>query len=297
MGLQINQYPNTATALDPLAVFDADNWTGSAFQSEQVPMPVMEAAFTKNIINSNLTQTANRVQDFAGFTQYWKNNNQLTIDSSSTPLSGANMEFQGFGTTASDEIINVKNNLGATNTKFYGDGLLKNFNRMSVGAASGGFTTVSMHVKDSKANGVYVEAQTNNFNAHTAVLTGYTGSIGYTSKNIYANSVGFYAQQGFTSNGLCVGAHLEMDSVNTGTNNSLLLDARNGGTNLAIDILRGDIQFSGAGAGTKIGLTSSDAFAFWGASPVAQQVLATGAGNTVDDVITALQTIGLFKQS
>lgn len=37
--------------------------------------------------------------------------------------------------------------------------------------------------------------------------------------------------------------------------------------------------------------------AFWGATPVAQQVLATGAGNTVDDVISALQTIGLFKQS
>jgi hypothetical protein len=36
---------------------------------------------------------------------------------------------------------------------------------------------------------------------------------------------------------------------------------------------------------------------FYGATAVAQQVLATGASHTVDDVITFLQTVGLCKQS
>ena len=36
---------------------------------------------------------------------------------------------------------------------------------------------------------------------------------------------------------------------------------------------------------------------FYGTAPIAQAVLATGAGRTVDDVITALQNLGLVKQA
>lgn len=36
---------------------------------------------------------------------------------------------------------------------------------------------------------------------------------------------------------------------------------------------------------------------FFGVAPVARPLLATGAGHTVDDVITALQTLGLVRQS
>ncbi len=41
----------------------------------------------------------------------------------------------------------------------------------------------------------------------------------------------------------------------------------------------------------------SDKIGFHGVTPVARQLLATGAGATVDDVITALQTVGLLRQS
>lgn len=47
----------------------------------------------------------------------------------------------------------------------------------------------------------------------------------------------------------------------------------------------------------KIGTATGQKLGFWNATPVVQQVLATGAGASVDDVITALQTIGLFKQA
>jgi hypothetical protein len=49
--------------------------------------------------------------------------------------------------------------------------------------------------------------------------------------------------------------------------------------------------------GTKIGTDTEQKLAFWNATPVVQQVLATGASHTVDDVITLLQTLGLCKQS
>jgi hypothetical protein len=54
---------------------------------------------------------------------------------------------------------------------------------------------------------------------------------------------------------------------------------------------------AGTGSGTKVGTGSTQKLGFWGHSPVAQQILATGAAHTVDDVITSLQAIGLFKQS
>lgn len=49
--------------------------------------------------------------------------------------------------------------------------------------------------------------------------------------------------------------------------------------------------------GTKIGTATSQKLGFWNVTPVVQQVLATGAAHTVDDVITLLQTLGLAKQS
>lgn len=52
-----------------------------------------------------------------------------------------------------------------------------------------------------------------------------------------------------------------------------------------------------ATTGTKIGTGTTAKIGFWGATPVAQQILATGTGKTVDNVITFLQTLGLCKQS
>jgi hypothetical protein len=45
------------------------------------------------------------------------------------------------------------------------------------------------------------------------------------------------------------------------------------------------------------GLSGGAALGFYGATPIACAVLATGAAHTVDDVITALQNLGLVKQS
>lgn len=44
-------------------------------------------------------------------------------------------------------------------------------------------------------------------------------------------------------------------------------------------------------------IVSSNDLAFYGVSPVSRQLLPTGAGKTVDDVISALQALGLVRQS
>lgn len=67
----------------------------------------------------------------------------------------------------------------------------------------------------------------------------------------------------------------------------------------------GHLQFKAGGSiigptgsgGLKFLSASNQYGSFWGVAPVQQQVLATGAGKVVDDVITLLQTLGLCKQS
>lgn len=59
--------------------------------------------------------------------------------------------------------------------------------------------------------------------------------------------------------------------------------------NYAIQTGKGTHSFGDNTASTTIG--------FYGSTPIAQAVLATGAGATVDNVITALQNLGLVKQS
>lgn len=46
-----------------------------------------------------------------------------------------------------------------------------------------------------------------------------------------------------------------------------------------------------------LGGASGQKQAWWGKTPIVQPVLATGASHTVDDVITALQNLGLVRQS
>ena len=56
----------------------------------------------------------------------------------------------------------------------------------------------------------------------------------------------------------------------------------------------------GTTTGTKIGTAgggSGQKLGFFNATLVVQPLLATGAGHTVDDVITTLQTLGLVRQS
>lgn len=105
-----------------------------------------------------------------------------------------------------------------------------------------------------------------------------------------------------TTNGINYG--LKSYAYNGSTNYATYLDATGGTLNYALYIQRGNIAFSdannvelGTTTGTKWGTATNQKQSWWNATPVVQQILATGASHTVDDVITLLQTYGLCRQS
>lgn len=62
-------------------------------------------------------------------------------------------------------------------------------------------------------------------------------------------------------------------------------------------IADGHALIAGSSSGLKIGTATEQKLGWWNATPVAQPVLATGTGATVDQVIGLLQTLGFCRQS
>lgn len=63
----------------------------------------------------------------------------------------------------------------------------------------------------------------------------------------------------------------------------------------AIKLPEGGNVVLGTATGTQIGTATGQKLGFYGKAPIVQQVLDTGVGHTVDDVISFLQLIGLVK--
>ena len=108
---------------------------------------------------------------------------------------------------------------------------------------------------------------------------------------IQANSTSNSWLQGLTfwGDAIAPGGYLLNASLLTGVNvfrlsNTSLLSTSAG--LLTLDSTGTGVQI--AGSGNKVG--------FYGITPVSRQVLATGTGKTVDNVITALQNLGLVSQ-
>lgn len=90
-------------------------------------------------------------------------------------------------------------------------------------------------------------------------------------------------------------ADLALFRVRSGTDDfELLQQTRLSGQVFVSDGINFDL---GTTNGTKIGNATAQKLGFYGVTPVARQLLATGAGHTVDDVITFLQTVGLCRQT
>ncbi len=106
-----------------------------------------------------------------------------------------------------------------------------------------------------------------------------TGTISIA--NSTANSLGGYSNSGVFST-VSVGSGLSLAS-GTISATFIVPDA----SNIVV----------GSTTGTKIATATDQKLSFWNATPVVQQVLATGAGHSADDIISFLQTLGLCKQS
>ena len=113
-----------------------------------------------------------------------------------------------------------------------------------------------------------------------------------------------------SANSISTGYALQQDATSTTYLNAVTTLRLRVANNNVISVTATDVTFDqgiimvnakdialGTGTGTKIGTATGQKLGFWNATPVVQQVLATGAGATVDNVISLLQTLGLCKQS
>lgn len=98
----------------------------------------------------------------------------------------------------------------------------------------------------------------------------------------------------------------------TGTNIGYEVNVQGGSNNYGIQFSNGDIKFTTTGTGTKIGVTTSDKFSFWGATPTIQPTTgilagtfvantsgiaddsATFGGYTIGQIAAALRTVGIL---
>lgn len=192
----------------------------------------------------------------------------------------------GTGTTTKPQLLVEPS--GATSTAWDTNGTLIGAN------AASGFTGCLIAAQ---LNGVdrFKVASTG---ATTLGGTGITGTVfslvtnyGTTSFSM-TGSADLFCNQSFVvkANGfLRFGFSGSNDPILTATSAKLTLSQGS----LALEDAR-NIEV-GSTTGTKIATATTQKLGFWNATPVAQQVLATGS--TADQIITLLQTLGLCRQS
>jgi hypothetical protein len=158
---------------------------------------------------------------------------------------------------------------------------------VSIGSVSGlaSFRTTSFNIGDSAfgGNSHTVQIKPTNANADIALQTTSGGALQMQCLNA-SGTVNLWT-----------------------TNSSDLILGTNGTARVTIGKSAGAVTFAdaihlavGTTTGTKIGTVggaSGQKLGFFGSTPIVQPLLATGASHTVDDVITALQNLGLARQS
>lgn len=128
-------------------------------------------------------------------------------------------------------------------------------------------------------------------------------SVTETSLNVPAmqNELGYRLAAGsvqIDANGALHAQELFLDVLTIGSFGNTFIQ---GWANVAGNCnVSGNLVVSGTSTVANIAVATlavSGNVGFFGVAPVARPLLATGAGHTVDDVITALQTLGLVRQS
>ena len=131
-------------------------------------------------------------------------------------------------------------------------------------------------------------AVTNTASAAASTLFRVCGGAGGVTEYLSVNASGWL-----------VGPAASTMVITPASGQNLNLYSQGGGSNCSINIpLSIEDGFHlgfGTSSGTRIGTGTTQRIGFWNATPVAQQVLATGS--TTDQVITLLQTLGLCRQS
>lgn len=240
MAGEINQNPVTTVTIDSAAYFDLDNWTGAAFESQRVPISVMHDQIARNIMNANLVQGADRNHDSNGKTQSFTNGKQFSMTSAFAPASLGSFEFGGFGTTLSDQLLNIKNGSGTVNTTFYGNSGVRHFGHMGINVTPSSVTQQFIF-GDNSSYGLLVQG------ASTTASIGVDGVSG-NSTNLFLGLKLNGGKTGIRIQDNVIAATAERPAYvaditgsNTADNIGALLDVQNPGAGeaLAIEVLNG----------------------------------------------------------
>jgi hypothetical protein len=182
---------------------------------------------------------------------------------------------------------------------------------MSYQRAGGGYSARVAFDSQNNFNFTGVAAFSGSTNLNITGLS----TTGYTSLSITNNPGGNVTLYSFgatyTTSGRFVAVGSCLDGTGSGglniaaSNVAGVLGFYTGGNNLRLTVSAAGLftfwdganMVLGTSTGTQWGTATGQKQAWWGATPVVQQVFATGAGKTVDNVITLLQTLGLCKQS
>jgi len=211
---QINQYPITTTSLDDLAFFDVDNYKSLAYQSEQVPMSVMNAQFRVNLGNNNL-------------------------------IANGDYSYTLFGSLASNTVT-FKN--AATNDiiQFRGD------NSVYIPTGVVGHNVVpstgvgQYYMVGNGGNyGFYVGGT--NAAAHF-VGDGATPNM-FFARKLDGGQKGFNAESSAAATSLVIGHRASIKGANTSINTGFIADVTGGVNNYALEIVNGNIKVPSGGIG------------------------------------------------
>ncbi|MFT5450626.1 MAG: hypothetical protein ACI9N9_000103 [Enterobacterales bacterium] len=308
MAGEINENPVTTVTIDPAGYFDLDNWTGAAFESQRVPISVMQAQIGLNIMNSNLVQAADRNHDSGGFTQSFTNGKQFSMTSGFAPASLGSFEFGGFGTSGTDQLVNIKNGSGTVNTTFFGDKSVKFFGDLGINGNPLVGSAQSTMYANSGAYGHYITG------TH-AVANYATQSTNTTAHNFFSSKTtrnGFFAEGDVSGTVDRFGFNASFLTTNTADNYGIKLDAVNPGAGnaYAMWIKNGNVKLDPT-VGTTWGLTG-DKQAWFNSAPVVQQTsaivaaafiantsgiaddTATFGGYTIGQLVAALKVYGFL---
>ncbi len=219
----------------------------------------------------------------------------LSLSGSIATGSSSSVTTRGIGTVSADTNFGVIAN-GANGTVSLGDmgafpgsagGGILNLYRGSGGTISAEFTPpavsggrTGLRVTPGAHTTVVAEVIDNSFAAHTMTITG-----GYTTNRftLFAQPT-ISAATSLTVTNAATVAIADAPTA-TGAGPAVITNA------YALWVQAGSVRLDGTldHRGTNLG--------FYGVSVVARQTLATGTGKTVDNVITALQNLGLVSQT
>jgi hypothetical protein len=244
---------------------------------------------------SGQTGTLNEWQNSVGDGLSWVSSiggfeTNITADptSSTFEINDFTTNFTGTGIASNSNfgtryLTNLRLNAGVSARTLTGMFSNAVFSSASSGGLTGGGVFISQAAQAVNDNGSQTVSNVVAMNAIAGTSRSggtSTAAYGFRSQILHTGTVtsgyGFYAQNDSGAGTLTTQYGFYAEGLTGAT------------TNYALYTNAGDIRLMAS---------NSDKIGFHGVTPVARQLLATGAGATVDDVITALQNLGLLRQS